>query len=816
MRLLVGIFVLMLPLFATPIPVSVQLSWLHQFQFAGFYVAKELGYYEALDLNVSLKEAAPSTDVIQNVLSDTSDFGVGKSSLILARANHQPVIALMALFQHSPSVLISTDPEIQTPQNLKNKQIMMSPQAANSFALTSMLLAHGLSKDTYRLQPHSYRLSDLIERKTDAMACYLSNEPFTLQQQKIPYTIFDPRSYGFDVYGDILFTSKSYLSAHPNEAKQFYLATKKGWEWAFEHINETANIIFERYNTQHKSLDALIYEGEVLKELAFDRNKPYGILDPEKIQRIAHLYQLNGHLIPKVSLEGFIDPLHFAKDTIRIGILANREGDETIPTAWRASIEYLSELFPTHRFIIMPLEFKALEESVKNHEVAFVITNPIQYVQLEHKYGLSRLATMSTQYKGHYYSEYGSVIVTRANSSIRTFEDTKFRPMGAVYPTSLGGYLLGRKTLGENFKPSSMTFFDTHYNVIQALISGKIDVGIVRTDTLEHLSDLGIIDLQAFRVLGLKENPSFPFMSSTELYPAWTFAKAANTPESLANEMMSTFLKLSAQDDTSCEVRLKTPQDYSKIHALMKEFGIYPYEKETVTFWDALFKIRYLLLGILLTLCTSIAFMIYIQKLNRKLRRHSKQIERFNATLEKEVDERTHALTLLNTKLKELANTDELTKIDNRRHFLILAKQYFYVAKRNRSPLHMLSLDIDFFKRVNDTYGHQMGDDVLKFFTQQISGLIRESDLFGRIGGEEFAICMQNTPFEGAWALAEKIRKHIENATKNRLPHLPPITVSIGISALIEDDEEIFDLMKRADQALYQAKNNGRNQVQFV
>ena len=94
-------------------PISVQLAWLHQFQSAGFYVAKEKGFYEELDLNVTIKEYQQGMNVVNSVVSKESTYGVGKSSLVIDRNNGKPVVALMALFQHSPSVLISTNPVIK-------------------------------------------------------------------------------------------------------------------------------------------------------------------------------------------------------------------------------------------------------------------------------------------------------------------------------------------------------------------------------------------------------------------------------------------------------------------------------------------------------------------------------------------------------------------------------------------------------------------------------------------------------------------------------------------------------------------------------
>ena len=107
-----------------------------------------------------------------------------------------------------------------------------------------------------------------------------------------------------------------------------------------------------------------------------------------------------------------------------------------------------------------------------------------------------------------------------------------------------------------------------------------------------------------------------------------------------------------------------------------------------------------------------------------------------------------------------------------------------------------------------------MGDDVLKLFCTTVTKSLRKDDLFGRIGGEEFSICVQNTPLEGILILAEKIRASVEESVyKKGHDLLIRITVSIGISGITPSDETIFDIMKRSDDALYIAKESGRNQV---
>ena len=821
MRALFYSFAFALTLFAntTQEAISLQLAWLHQFQSAGFYVALEKGFYQEENLNVTLKEYDTNTQPTHDVIIGKSTYGVlNGSSLFLDRENQKPVVALMALFQSDPSVLISTNPSIKSPKDLKYKHIFMSEDDYRSVGMLSMLMSYDIKREDLFLKAHSLKLEDLIKKKVDAMACYISNEPFLLDENNISYTILNPREYGFNFYGDVLFTSESELLQHPKRAKAFYDASKKGWIWAFEHIEETAQLIYDKYNTQNKSLEALIYEGKTLKELAFDEEGFFGTIKAKKFEEITNIYKVAGIMKNgNVPLQKFIDPLFFAKEQVKIGVLTSRDESNSLSRSWDESAKYLSTLFPFHHFEVVPLSFEAMDKSIRDHEIEFVITNPMHAIQLEHRYGLGRIATLSTPYKNHYYSEYGSVIFTRFDAThISNYAEARERKIGAVSSTSFGGYLLGMKEL-EIHSPQNVTFLGTHFNVIKAVLNGSVDVGIVRTDMIEQMVSEGLLNKDDIKVLGAKTYPHFPFLISTKLYPGWILAKTSHTSETLSNDLLSTLLKLSTTPQKLLRYRITTTFDYSSVHNLLKEMHIYPYEQETFTLYDVYTRYKLPFLGLIVAFGLLLFFSLYIQFLHRKLKRYTQEIERFNETLEQEVNERTHELSLLNSKLKDLANVDELTQIANRRYFFLLAIQYFYTAKRNNMPLHILSLDIDFFKNVNDTYGHAMGDEVLKSFCKMVQSTLRQSDIFGRIGGEEFCICVQNTSLEGVRILAEKIRKKVES-TQGILNNtkLPAITVSISISSLHSNDHEIFDTIKRSDEALYKAKHNGRNQVQIV
>ena len=163
--------------------------------------------------------------------------------------------------------------------------------------------------------------------------------------------------------------------------------------------------------------------------------------------------------------------------------------------------------------------------------------------------------------------------------------------------------------------------------------------------------------------------------------------------------------------------------------------------------------------------------------------------------------------------LEAMATTDKLTGVANRQVFDVLFKQAYSQSKRSKMALAAIMLDIDYFKQVNDSYGHPTGDVVLKTLAQTIRHTIRESDILFRWGGEEFFIILPESNVEMAGILAEKIRKIINELKIPFAGNSVSITVSMGVAA-ITDSETATDLVSRADKALYAAKENGRNRVE--
>lgn len=182
--------------------------------------------------------------------------------------------------------------------------------------------------------------------------------------------------------------------------------------------------------------------------------------------------------------------------------------------------------------------------------------------------------------------------------------------------------------------------------------------------------------------------------------------------------------------------------------------------------------------------------------------------------LERELMETGEALRHANVELERLANTDSLTGLANRRHFMAVLDAEIERSERYGRPLSLISLDLDHFKTVNDTYGHATGDEVLRFIADSMEEVCRDIDLPARIGGEELAILLPETGLEGAEALAERLRERIasrlQRAPDGRTFH---VTASLGVATLGPESPDREGLLHEADAALYEAKRSGRDRV---
>jgi diguanylate cyclase (GGDEF)-like protein len=184
--------------------------------------------------------------------------------------------------------------------------------------------------------------------------------------------------------------------------------------------------------------------------------------------------------------------------------------------------------------------------------------------------------------------------------------------------------------------------------------------------------------------------------------------------------------------------------------------------------------------------------------------------------LAEEFDAAQRALLEQKERFEKLALTDELTGLDNRRHFYALLEAEFKRSLRHQLPLSVLMVDLDHFKQINDGYGHCAGDRVLETFAELLKKSLRAEDVIGRVGGEEFCVMLPSVGLSGAFVAAQNLRGAVENAQFSVGGRTIPVTVSIGVSERAPSFPDVVDMIRSADNALYRAKAKGRNRVEMA
>jgi len=214
---------------------------------------------------------------------------------------------------------------------------------------------------------------------------------------------------------------------------------------------------------------------------------------------------------------------------------------------------------------------------------------------------------------------------------------------------------------------------------------------------------------------------------------------------------------------------------------------------------------EYLLVSVILSLSLGTTF--------RQVNWAMNELEIERQLLEKRVEERTEELKEAWEIAEKNALTDSLTGLNNRRAFFRYGPNAFEQAKRYERPFVVIMIDLDHFKGINDTYGHKAGDAVLVSVAEVILKVVRNTDICGRLGGEEFVICLPETSLEKGVVLGQRLRKAIADLAVETTGSTLRVTASFGLAEKTDADDRIDDIIKRADDALYQAKQKGRNRV---
>lgn len=738
--------------------VTLQLKWLHQFQFAGYYAAKYKGFYEDEGLDVEIKQRDLHQNNIQQVIDGEAEYGVSDSILLLYQARKKPVVIVAPIFQHSPQVLVTLKSSgIDSPYKLDDKNITFYQKDTDGFPLLAMFehlgIKPNLDRNIIKSDPET-----LIRGETQAYPGYLSNEPYQLTKSGYEINIFRPMNFGIDFYGDILFTHQDEALNHPKRVERFKRATLKGWRYALNHKLELARYIQQNLNS-NKELNHLLYEADAIEEVMSIKSVPIGTLDKGRLTFMQNLFKKHGLIDKRLPIEsGIFKPqrptVEFSESELE-WIKQHPVVKVAVDNAWKP-IEYVNE---DNKFTGIAAGY--LNYLSNKTGIDFQPAQDLTWSEAVRKMKSQELdmysAVINTPERREYtrYTEpYIKFLMMIATQKGEPFIDDMKR--------------LKNKIVAVVKDYASEENMSKHYPNIELLLVKTVDEGleaVAQGKAYAYVDNLAVIShtIQSNNLTNIQITGETPFRADISMAIRKDWPELRSIIQKTLNSM-------------SEETRNKLTDPWLKI-SYKKEFE-----------WQALISIL-----VPLTL-----ILIIISIYTRRLRSVNKDLI---ATQEQ--------LTQSNKSLEKLSETDYLTGCLNRSYIDRTMSNETVRTQRYGTPLSLILIDLDDFKKVNDTYGHLVGDEVLISTANWIQSAIREIDAFGRWGGEEFVLICPNTDILQAKSIAEKVRLGI---AQHAFPHNIQQTLSIGVTQY-QPEESIDNWISRTDKALYEAKHQGKNRV---
>jgi ABC-type nitrate/sulfonate/bicarbonate transport system substrate-binding protein len=240
---------------------------------------------------------------------------VDAPSVLVRRLTGDPLVVLAAIFQHSPSMLMSVRGSgIGMPHDLVGKRVMFDP--AFDVEVSAMIAAEGMKPDAVEVVPHSWSVEDLASGRVDAMSAYITSEPYLLRRMGLAPLVMRPLDYGVDFYGDCLVTTERRVREDPEGVESFLRAVRRGWAHAMSHPGEMVDLIHAKYAPDIPK-EQLLFEAEAMRELVRPDLVEIGHMNPERWRQMARTYARLGMVSGKADLSGFI--YSELKDEVRAG-----------------------------------------------------------------------------------------------------------------------------------------------------------------------------------------------------------------------------------------------------------------------------------------------------------------------------------------------------------------------------------------------------------------------------------------------------------------------------------------------------------------
>ncbi|MGD9948416.1 MAG: EAL domain-containing protein [Desulfobulbus sp.] len=754
--------------------VRLQLKWMHQFQFAGYYAAVEKGYFRDAGLDVELLPATPELRPSDLLLAGDVEFAVMSPVVLIERQQGKPFVVLASIFQHSATAVMAIKGTgITSPQDLRGKRVMFT--ADTDAENQAMLISNGVPLDSLKMVEHSWNLvDDLISGKVAAQTVYLTNEPYLLKKRGIESELLKPIDYGIDFYGDCLVTTAYEIRDHPERTEAFLQAVQQGWRYALAHPEEVARLILNRYSRE-KTLEHLLFEARTMRELIQPNLVEIGYMSPERWRFIADTYVRLGLISSQYTLNGFL------YSQIRQELDANKHhmqnlvmGGLSITIVIGIGVGIVLLMFTTRLNREVERRTEALAASEHNFRSFFELAS-VGVAQADAHSG--RFLQVNQRYcEITGYSE--------AEMQQFTFRDITFpEDLGIdtqqrrdLVAGKIREFTVEKRYVRKDGRPvwvilsvSALWRVDEEVHTSLAIIRDiskrkKVEEELVFAAKVFEQSIEGIVVTDSNGTI-LQVNQAFT--SITGYSPEEAVGRNPRILKS--NRHSEDFYRVMWQQ------LAKEGQWSGEIWNRRKNGEIYP---EWLT-------------------------------INAIFNPHGK-ITNYVSIF--------HDITELKRQqdaLEHQAQHDALTGLPNRVLLNDRLQEALKRMERNRKKVALLFLDLDNFKHINDGFGHTTGDNLLVELSQRLKKQLRAGDTLARQGGDEFLVLLGDVEdVDDVSMVALRLLECLNQPFfHERVEYF--VTASVGVTIAPEDGDRAEILIKNADMAMYRAKNLGRNNFQF-
>lgn len=747
-------------------PVTLQLKWHHQFQFAGYYVAKELGYYREAGLDVSINPVSPQRNPVNEILEGKAQYGVGSNDLLLLRASGKPVVVLGVIFQHSPYVLLAMqNQDIESVHDLVDKRVLIDPFATEILAYLKKV---NVPLDRIqRIESYDYDWRELLNGRADAYAGYSTNDPYYLDKVGAKYVSFSPRAEGIDFYGDNLFTTETEIRQHPERVEKFLNASLKGWRYAIADPGRTADLMIAKGYFPASDRDKLLFEAKKITQLMRPDLVDVGYMHAGRWKHIAETYADQGMLPRKFPLDGFL--------------YARAEGVVPGWTRWLMGLLVLGVVIASGLAAYVFKVNRALFSRL------FQYSNRFEKI-------VSRVPGVVHQLRRHPDGSYSFPFASQAFARVFGIDPSSVRDDATplfqrVHPGDLESFLDRVQQSFSQMAPLEMECRllladgSTRWVFWNALPEKSADGSINWHGVISDITERKQSD-EEMRLASLIYQTTSEAMMVTDagnrivaINPAFTEI-TGYAPEEVIGKSTA-FLSSNNHEPFSYDEMEKalaaTGKWQGETWQRRKNGEVYAQWLSLNTIYDAHGHV-------------------------------SRRVALFSDISEKKKKEEL---------IWRQANFDGLTGLPNRRMAHDRLQQEIRKAEREGGKLAVLIIDLDRFKEVNDTLGHGVGDAMLREVAQRMKACVRDCDTLGRLGGDEFILTLGVAHDSSR---AGMVATHILEALAHSFQlggEKVHMSASIGITVYPDDGHDAEALLRNADQAMFVAKQEGRNRFSY-